>query len=415
MLISDEEHRFGVTHKERIKQMRKLVDVLTLTATPIPRTLQMSLTGMREMSLIGTPPPERLAIRTQICRFGDEVVQDAIQRELRRGGQCFFVHNRVETIDEIAGYVSRLVPEAKIAVAHGQMSGQKLEEIMLGFVDRDYDVLVCTAIIESGLDIPNSNTILIHRADQFGLAQLYQLRGRVGRSDRRAYAYLMLPAEGRMSEDARRRIEAISDLSELGSGFRLATEDLEIRGAGNLLGAEQSGHIASVGYDLYMEMLEQAVAELRGQDLESGVEPEIRLPIPALMPEDYVPDVNQRLVLYKQLSSTRDEQELQDVIDDVLDRFGPLPPEAKNLCEVIRLKIQCKALGIESVDTAAGELVLLLGQHASIDPKHLLKLLEQPETPLRITPDQKIYLRLRRSEDALAEAFGLVELLGGLP
>ena len=413
LLITDEEHRFGVTHKERIKQMRKLVDVLTLTATPIPRTLQMALTGMRDMSLIATPPPDRLAVRTHVCRFGDEVVQDSIQRELRRGGQCFFVHNRVETITEMAGYVSRLVPEAKIAIAHGQMPPHQLEETMLGFIDRDYDVLVCTSIIESGLDIPNVNTILIHRADQFGLAQLYQLRGRVGRSDRRAFAYLMLPAEGRMSEDARRRIEAISDLSELGSGFRLATEDLEIRGAGNLLGAEQSGHIASVGYDLYMEMLELAVAELRVQELESDVEPEIRLPVPALMPEEYIPDVNQRLVLYKQLSSTRDERELQDVIDDVLDRFGPLPPEARNLCEVIRLKIQCKGLGVESVDTAGDELVMRLGERSSVDPKYLLKMLEQPGTPLRITPDQKIYLRLRRDEDALAEAFGLIELLGG--
>jgi transcription-repair coupling factor (superfamily II helicase) len=415
LLISDEEHRFGVTHKERIKQMRKLVDVLTLTATPIPRTLQMSLTGMRDMSLISTPPPDRLAVRTQICRFGDEVVQDSIQRELRRGGQCFFVHNRVETIDEMAGYVARMAPEAKVAIAHGQMPSQRLEEIMLGFVDRQYDVLVCTAIIESGLDIPNANTILIHRADHFGLAQLYQLRGRVGRSDRRAYAYLMLPAEGRMSEDARRRIEAISDLSELGSGFRLATEDLEIRGAGNLLGAEQSGHIAAVGYDLYMEMLEQAVAELRGQDAESGVEPEIRLPIPALFPEGYVSDVNQRLVLYKQLSSTRDEDELRDVIDDVLDRFGPLPGEAKNLCEVIRLKIRCKGLGIESVDTVGDELVVRLGERAAVDPKHLLRLLGQPDSGLRITPDHKIWLRLRQPEDALAEAFGLAELLGGTP
>jgi len=413
LLITDEEHRFGVTHKERIKQMRKLVDVLTLTATPIPRTLQMSMTGMRDLSLIATPPPDRLAIRTQICRFNDEVVQDAVQRELHRRGQVFFVHNRVETITEIAGYLARLVPDAKIAIAHGQMSGHQLEEIMLGFIDRDYDVLVCTSIIESGLDIPNANTILIHRADHFGLAQLYQLRGRVGRSDRRAYAYLLLPAEGQMSADARRRIEAISDLSELGSGFRLATEDLEIRGAGNLLGAEQSGHIATVGYDLYMELLEQAVAELRGQELESAIEPEIRLPIPALMPEEYVADVNQRLVIYKQLSSARDEAELRDVVDDVLDRFGPLPDEAKNLVEVIRLKVHCRSLGIESVDTTGGELVLRLGERAAVDPKHLLKLLEQPNSPMRVTPDHRIYLRLRRAEDALAESFGLIELLGG--
>jgi transcription-repair coupling factor (superfamily II helicase) len=316
--------------------------VLTLTATPIPRTLQLAFSGMRDLSVIQTPPPDRIAVRTQVARVSEELIRESVDRELRRGGQVFFVHNRIETIGEIADYVRRVVPNARIAVAHGQMSGHTLEKAMLAFLRRESDVLVCTAIIESGLDIPNANTILIHRADMFGLAQLYQLRGRVGRSNRRAYAYLLLPASGQVSDEARRRIEAIQDLAELGAGFRLATEDLEIRGAGNLLGGEQSGHVSSVGYDLYMEMLEQAIARLRGEELADAIEPEIRLPVPALLPEGYVPEVSQRLALYKQLSGARDDDELGALRGEILDRYGPLPVEAENLVEVIRLKIRCR-------------------------------------------------------------------------
>ena len=411
LLVIDEEHRFGVTHKERIKQIRKLVDVLTLSATPIPRTLQMAFTGMRDLTVIQTPPPDRVAIRSQVCRFSDEVVRDAIQRELNRGGQCFVVHNRVETIEEFASWLRQVVPHARIAVGHGQMPATQLEDVMLRFMQRECDVLLCTAIIESGLDIPNANTILIHRADHFGLAQLYQLRGRVGRSDRRAHAYFLLPAEGHLTDEARRRIEAIQDLSELGAGFRLATEDLEIRGEGNLLGPEQSGQIGSVGYDLYMEMLEQAMAELRGQPVEDALDPEIRLPVPALLPERYVEEVSQRLVLYKQLSAARDEAELREVLDDLLDRFGPLPLEARNLADVIRLKIRCRSLGIEGVDTVGDELRLRAGARTRIDPSLLVRMLGRPETPIRVTPDQCILMRIRKPEDALAEAQSLLELL----
>jgi transcription-repair coupling factor (superfamily II helicase) len=411
LLVIDEEHRFGVAHKERLRQLRKLVDTLTLTATPIPRTLQMAFSGMRDLSVISTPPPDRISVRTQLAHLSDDLVIEAIQRELRRGGQVFFVHNRVETIGEIGEYVQGLLPEARVRVAHGQMPGHQLEEVMLGFLNRDSDVLVCTSIIESGLDIPNANTILIHRADRFGLAQLHQLRGRVGRSDRRAYAYLFLPAQGGLSEDARRRIEAIQDLSELGAGFRLATNDLEIRGAGNLLGAEQSGHMASVGYDLYMEMLEDAIAELRGQPVQRAIEPEVRMPVPALLPEAYVSDVSQRLVLYKQLSSSRDDDELSEVRADLLDRFGPLPPEAQNLLEVIRLKIRCRDLGIVSAETQGSELVLRVGERPRIDPQGLMRLLDQPDSPYRVSPDHRIHLRIRRSEEAIAEAFGLLDLL----
>jgi transcription-repair coupling factor (superfamily II helicase) len=411
MLIVDEEHRFGVAHKERLKQLRKLVDVLTLSATPIPRTLQLAFSGMRDLSLITTPPPDRTAVRTEVCRPSEEIIRDAVYRELRRGGQVFFVHNRVETIREFGAYLQRVLPDVKIAIAHGQMSARKLEEVMLAFMRRECDLLVCTAIIESGLDIPNANTILIDRADHFGLAQLYQLRGRVGRSDRRAYAYLFLPATGQLSNDARQRLEAIQDLSDLGAGFRLASEDLEIRGAGNLLGAEQSGNVAAVGYDLYMEMLEEAVQKLRGEGPKEGVEPEIRLPLAALLPDSYVADPNQRLVLYKQLSSARNDAELLAIRDDVLDRFGPIPTEGLNLIDVIRLKIRCAEAGIEAVEVAGDELVLKVSDAARIDPGVLAGLLQQPDSQLRVTPEHRIYLKLRRSEDALAESFGLLALL----
>ena len=412
LLIVDEEHRFGVAHKERLKQMRKLVDVLTLSATPIPRTLQLAFSEMRDLSLITTPPPERTSVRTQVCRQSEEIIREAVDRELRRGGQVFFVHNRVETINEFGGYLGRILPNAKIAIAHGQMPTQQLERVMLDFVKRRFDILLCTAIIESGLDIPNANTILIDRADRFGLAQLYQLRGRVGRSDRRAHAYLFLPPSGhQLSSDARQRLEAIQDLAELGAGFRLANEDLEIRGAGNLLGGEQSGHIAAVGYDLYMEMLEEAIRKLRGEGLEEELEPEIRLPLPALLTEGYVADPNQRLVFYKQLSSARDDSQVEAIRDDLIDRYGPIPPEGLNLIDVIRLKIRCRGAGIEAVDVNGGELAFKVGERTRIDPAVLARLLLQPDTPIRVTPDHRIFLKLRRSEDALAESFGLLELL----
>jgi transcription-repair coupling factor (superfamily II helicase) len=415
LLVVDEEHRFGVAHKERLKQLRKLVDVLTLSATPIPRTLQMAFAGMRDLSVIATPPPDRVAVRTEVCRFGDEIVREAIERELRRGGQVFFVHNRIETIHEIGEYLRRLLPEVRLAIGHGQMPAAQLEKVMLTFMNREVDVLLCTAIIESGLDISNANTILIHNADHFGLAQLYQLRGRVGRSNRRAFCYLFVPPEGQMTAEAQRRIEAVQELSELGSGFRLATEDLEIRGAGELLGADQSGHIGSIGYDLYMEMLEQAIERLRGQEVDEPVEPEIRLPLPALLPESYVPDPSQRLVLYKQLSSTRDDAELDAARADLLDRFGALPPEAENLVGVVRLRLRCRRLGVDSVEVARGELALRLGERTRIDPRRLAWLLERPGAQVRVAPEHRVFLALRQAGDALAEALGLLELLAPAP
>ncbi|HEU4431283.1 MAG TPA: transcription-repair coupling factor, partial [Myxococcota bacterium] len=414
LLVVDEEHRFGVAHKERIKELKQTVDVLTLTATPIPRTLQMAFSGLRDMSVIQTPPPNRIAIRTQVCRFDESLIREAILREMRRGGQVFFVHNRVQTIGNIAELLARSAPEAKLIVAHGQMPERELEQKTYDFFHGKADVLLSTTIIESGVDVPRANTILIDRADALGLAQLYQLRGRVGRSSQRAYAYLLIPGEGALNSDARRRLEAIQDLSALGSGFRLANMDLEIRGAGNLLGAEQSGNLGAVGYETYMELLEEAVAELRGKQREAQVDPEIRLGIAARLPESYVADVQQRLVLYKRLASAPDDAEADRLRDELLDRFGPLPAEAENLLAVIRLKIAARRLGIAQVMLEGGELVFTAAPTTRVDPGKLHRLVTRVRADLRVMPDQRIRAALRaRDPSALfARAGEVLEELG---
>jgi transcription-repair coupling factor (superfamily II helicase) len=400
LLVVDEEHRFGVTHKERIKQLKKNVDVLTLTATPIPRTLQLAFTGMRDLSVIDTPPADRLAIRTQVCRASEELIRESILREMRRGGQIYFVHNRVQTIMSMAETLARLVPEAQVIVAHGQMKESELEKKMLAFMHGEADVLLCTTIIESGIDVPRANTILINRADTLGLAQLYQLRGRVGRSSHRAYAYLMVKSLDHLTTDARKRLDAIQDLSELGAGFRLANMDLEIRGAGNLLGAEQSGHLQSVGYDTYMEMLEETMEELRGNPQTIEVDPEIRLPVPARLPDDYVTSVSQRLVLYKRLSSCRTDDEATSLRDEIMDRYGSLPADAENLVEIIRVKVAARVLGVAAVDFADGELVLTAAENTQVDPERLLSLLTQAGKGMRVTPGHKIYAPVPSREPA---------------
>jgi transcription-repair coupling factor (superfamily II helicase) len=393
LLVIDEEHRFGVRHKERVKQIKKTVDVLTLTATPIPRTLQLAFTGLRDLSVIETPPVDRLAIRTHVCRFSESLAREAILRELRRGGQVFYVHNRVQSIEAVRQMLERVVPEARVIVAHGQMRERELEERMLRFLRGEGDVLLCTTIIESGLDIPRANTILIDRADALGLAQLYQLRGRVGRSHQRAYAYLLTPPEEALPPDAQRRLAAIQELAELGSGFRLANMDLEIRGAGNLLGAEQSGNLAAVGFETYLEMLQDTIDELRGKVREAEADPEIRLPVPARLPETYVPDVSQRLILYKRLASCRDDDEVARIRDELLDRMGPLPAEALNLLDVIRLKIRARRLGVLAIDAGRGEIVLTAGDRSAVDPRRLVNLLTQADGGLRVTPGHKIHAR----------------------
>ena len=310
LLIIDEEHRFGVADKERIKKLRKLVAVLTMTATPIPRTLHMAMLGIRDLSVIQTAPPARQQIRTFVAHFDDALIREVILRELNRGGQVFFVHNRVENIEYMARHLRTLIPEAKIAVAHGQLKERQLEDVMREFVENRINLLVCSAIIESGLDIPNANTIIINRADHFGLAQLYQLRGRVGRSRQKAYAYLLIPGEHIITRDAKRRIDALRELveAESGSGFKLAMADLEHRGAGNLLGREQSGEITAVGFELYTEMMEEAISELRGEERRPDFEPELKLGIPAYIPEAYVPDENERLVLYRRFGRANTDQ-----------------------------------------------------------------------------------------------------------
>ncbi len=413
LLVVDEEHRFGVAHKERIKQLKQTVDVLTLTATPIPRTLQMAFSGLRDLSVIETPPPDRLAIRTQVCRFEETLIREAILREVRRGGQAYFVHNRVKTIHAIAELLERIVPEVKVLVAHGQMPERELEDKMLAFMRGDFEVLLCTTIIESGIDNPRANTMIIDRADALGLAQLYQLRGRVGRSSHRAYAYLLIPGEAALSADATRRLEALQDLSELGSGFRLANMDLEIRGAGNLVGGEQSGHLGSVGFETYMELLEEAIEELRGGVRPMAIDPEIKLPIPARLPESYVADVSQRLVLYKRLAGAPNAEEAEGLRDELLDRFGPLPPEAVNLVDVIRLKIEARDLGVIGVEVTRDEIVLTSAPTSRVDPATLVALVTGPGGEIRVDPDQRICTRLDGAEPAqlFARAHWLLDQL----
>jgi len=412
LLVVDEEQRFGVAHKERIKKLKKTVDVLTLTATPIPRTLQMAFTGIRDLSVIETPPVDRLAIRTQVCRFDEGLIREAILREMRRGGQVFFLHNRVRTIEAMHETLRRAVPEARIMVAHGQMKERQLEDRIHAFLRHEADILLCTTIIESGIDMPNVNTILVHRADALGLAQLYQLRGRVGRSARRAYAYLLVPTQvGSLSPDAQKRLEAIQDLSELGAGFRLANLDLEIRGAGDLLGSEQSGNLRSVGYETYMEMLEQTIDELRGQAHEDWIDPEIKLPVVGRLPDDYVADVSQRLVLYKRLSSARDENEVAQIRDELMDRYGRLPLDAENLVEVIRLKIAARRLGIVRIEVSRGELVLQVAPKSQIDPDRLVRLLSQARSGIRVTPEQRLVTRAPGPEGGAPALFAAAKSL----
>jgi transcription-repair coupling factor (superfamily II helicase) len=350
LVIIDEEQWFGVTHKERLKQLRTQVDVLTLTATPIPRTLQMAMSSVRDLSIIDTPPAGRLAIKTEVIRSSDKVVRDAIMRELGRGGQVYFVHNRVETMEQIASWVRQLVPEARIVMAHGQMDAKPLEGVMLKFVKREVDVLIASAIIQSGLDVPNANTIIVNQADRYGLAQLYQLRGRVGRGGDQAYAYFLIPDEGTLTIEAQKRLIAIQEFTELGSGFRIAAADLEIRGAGNLLGRQQSGHIAAIGLDLYMQMVEQAVQRLKGHIVEEEPDPTLQVPVSAYIPEHFVVDPHQRLSLYKRLTACSQIGELALLHGEIQDRYG-LPPEpVERLLEVMHLRIQAKRLRLASIE-----------------------------------------------------------------
>jgi len=375
LLVVDEEHRFGVSHKERLKQLRKAVHVLTLTATPIPRTLSMAMAGIRDLSVIESPPADRLAVETVVCRFDSHVIKEAIERELGRGGQVFVVHNRIQSLPALVRLIQRLVPRARVAMAHGQLREATLERTMLDYVGGAYDVLVATAIIESGLDIPASNTIIINRADRLGLAQLYQLRGRVGRDRLQAYAYLLIPADGRVDETAAKRLRVVQELTALGSGLKVALRDMEIRGAGNLLGAQQHGQIEMVGFDLYLKLLEEAVRELRGDPVEDEVDPVVTVDAAAYLPEDYVAEPAQRLALYKRLAGVRASGEIEDARRELRDRFGPLPDAAARLLDVVALRLDAKALRLERLEVRGGHALLTFAPTTPVPPQRIIDLL----------------------------------------
>src|SRR5687767_6632239 len=403
LLVVDEEQRFGVAHKERIKQMRKKVDVLTMTATPIPRTLNMSLVGIRDMSIIETPPKDRLSIQTNVVKFDAPVIERAIRNELARGGQIYFVHNRVESIYSIGHLVQRLVPEARVVVGHGQMGEEELERAMLGFVDRQYDVLLATTIVENGLDIPNANTIIINRADRYGLSQLYQLRGRVGRSDRPAYAYLLIPPQESLSPVARKRLAAIREFSDLGSGFRVAALDLEIRGAGNLLGGEQSGHIDAVGFEMYMKLLEETIRELKGEDIEDDLRATVNLRVDLKIEDAYIPDMNQRLMVYRKVAAARTEPELESALDEIRDRYGAPPGSVLNLAEYGRIRIMADRLGIDTIDREGRLVVLKFRPTAKVDPWRLVKVVGEWPGATLVPP---VTLKLDLEATVLGRASG---------
>jgi transcription-repair coupling factor (superfamily II helicase) len=395
LVIIDEEHRFGVRHKERLKALRSEVDLLTLTATPIPRTLNMAMSGMRDLSIIATPPALRHPIKTFVSPWSDSLILEACQRELNRGGQIYFLHNEVKTIDNMAERLEALLPGIRLQVAHGQMRERQLEGIMRDFYHQRFSLLVCTTIVESGIDVPSANTIIINRADKLGLAQLHQIRGRVGRSHHRAYAYLLTPPASSMTSDAKKRLEAIESLEELGAGFTLATHDLEIRGAGELLGEEQSGQIQEIGFSLYTELLERAVAALKAgrqpqldRPLDHGTE--IELNIPALLPEDYLPDVHSRLVLYKRIASAANNEELRELQVEMIDRFGLLPEAAKNLFAITELKLRAHPLGIRKVEAGPKGARLLFEESPNVDPGKLIALIQSRPNTYRLDGGDKL-------------------------
>jgi transcription-repair coupling factor (superfamily II helicase) len=394
LLIIDEEHRFGVAHKERLKQLHTQVDALTLTATPIPRTLHLSMVGVRDMSVIETPPLNRLAVRTYVLKFGDAVIQEAIARELDRGGQVFFVHNRVDSIGAMYRYLHRLVPQARIAVAHGQLPEQQLERVMIRFINREVDVLLCTTIIESGLDIPSANTIIVNRADRFGLAQLYQLRGRVGRDQTQAYAYLLIPGERTLAGLPWERLKAMLEFADLGSGLRLAMRDLEIRGAGNILGVQQSGQIGAVGFDLYCKLMEDAIRELKGEHVEEEKELQVVLKIGGFIPKDYIPHTAQRLDIYQRLYALANEAMLGELRAEIVDRFGAPPEPVEKLFHLVGLRALARHLGLQKIERRKQIVVFTFDPATPVPPEKIVALLHDHRRLLRFVPEHTLELTL---------------------
>ena len=393
LIIVDEEQRFGVKHKEKLKKLRNAVDILTLTATPIPRTLHFSLMGVRDLSVIETPPVDRLAVKTFIRKFDEKVIREAIMREIDRGGQVFFVHNKIRSIHSIAEMIRRVAPGVKIDVAHGQLPEHQLEKVMKKFMDKEIDLLLSTSIIESGLDIPSANTIIINRADQFGLAQLYQLRGRVGRYKHQAYAYLLIPGTGGLSVEARKRLCAIEELSELGAGFQLSARDMEIRGVGNMLGHNQSGHISSIGFDLYCKLVEDMVKDIRGEKIDSRIETELNLMVKGFIPKDYVPDLNQRLDFYRRIQVASDNDEGLAIASELVDRYGPHPEPVAKLLALLEIRIYCKQIHISKIEVKQNEAHLHLLPSTSINPENLTPMFDER---LSIMSEYKINILLDR-------------------
>ena len=412
LLIIDEEHRFGVAHKEKIKRLKAVVDILTLTATPIPRTLQMSLLGIRDLSVISSPPEHRRPVKTFVAKYDELVIKEAVNRELVRGGQVFVVHNRVKSIHRMAETIQNLVPEARIAVAHGQMVGKDLENIMVSFVNRDIDVLVSTTIIESGLDIPSANTIIINRADRLGLAEIYQLRGRVGRSSSQSFAYLMVPSLDHLSKDSRERLRALMEFNELGGGFKLAMSDLQIRGGGNLLGVSQSGHIAAIGYDLYLDLLQKTVADLKSRSSEDNrthfedeLDPEINLRISAYIPDSYIADIGQRYLMYRRIAALSREEDnaLTDIRDELTDRYGTIPAEVDNLFSIVALKKELVRLQVVKLEKGPSSAVLSFLPNTPVRPESLAAFLQNSGDRARLTPDGRLVMNVRDNKDVFSE------------
>ncbi len=402
LVIVDEEHRFGVRHKEQLKKLRANVDMLTLTATPIPRTLNMSLSGLRDLSIIATPPTQRHSIKTFVTEWDKALIQEACARELARGGQVYFLHNEVKTIQKMADDLSAILPDTKIRFAHGQMPEKELESIMRDFYHQRFQILVATTIIESGIDVPNANTIIINRADKLGLAQLHQIRGRVGRSHHKAYAYLIIPSKKTITGDAKKRLEAIESLEDLGVGFTLASHDLEIRGAGELLGDDQSGQIQEIGFSMYNDLLERAVKALKAGKLPQLDDRETRttvdLGVPALIPDDYLPDVHNRLIMYKRIASAKDAEALRELRVEMIDRFGLLPEAVNNLFEVTRLKQIAQKMGIIKLDMGEEGGRILFNEKPNIDPMKIMGIVQKRPWEFKIKGQDKLYFEYEAME-----------------
>ncbi|MEW6749946.1 MAG: transcription-repair coupling factor [Candidatus Latescibacterota bacterium] len=414
LLVIDEEQRFGVRHKEKLKQLKRLVDCMVLTATPIPRTLHMSLMGARDMSIINTPPQDRLPIHTEIISFDERRIAEAIYREVERGGQVYFVHNRVQSIHRLARYLEELLPQVRFALAHGQMGPRQLEHIMFDFLERKYDCLVCTMIIESGIDIPSVNTILVNRADALGLSQLYQIRGRVGRSHERAYAYLLVPKGKKLTKKSRMRLRAIEEFADLGSGFNIAMRDMEIRGAGNLVGAQQHGFIAAVGFDLYCRLLDEAMRELKGESVADIPDPEMKIAVTAYIPDEYVPDGDQKMEFYQRLADAQRLIDLLAIREEMEDRFGRLPYQARSLMHVTEIKVMARQLGLESVQLEKSRLRLLFPEDRQLSPADVQRMVESSSSQLEFDLGERLTIevpvtgrdeieRLEKARDALEE------------